>query len=121
VLRESSRVLNYTVNLEALAKPEQDIGVPGGAALLAFSNAVLGSDRAELDKARDALVAELGSAGLTAAAAIAANFTKNDRIANGLGIPSEPFMLKDTFEMREQLGINQYPSAVNTLKNWTDK
>jgi hypothetical protein len=113
-LRESSRALNIDVNLEALVRPNVDVKVPGGDLLLAFANAVVGSDHGAMNKARAALADGLGPVTVAGAAAVAANFTKNDRIANGLGIPSE--MAELTVDIREQLGLDNYRSAVNTLK-----
>ena len=43
------------MNPEALVRPEQDIGVPHGDLLLAFAEAIIGTDRAALDTARTAL------------------------------------------------------------------
>jgi hypothetical protein len=37
-------------------------------------------------------------------------------IANGLGIPHDPVMVKATKDIREQLGLNSFLSAINTLK-----
>jgi hypothetical protein len=95
--------------------------VPGGTELLIFAEALISSDRAALDKARNDLADVLGPTAIPAAAAIAANFTKNDRIANGCGIPSEPMMLKATKDIRAQLGINDFRSAVNTFKHFSDE
>ncbi|MBT5941142.1 MAG: hypothetical protein HOG95_14525 [Rhodospirillaceae bacterium] len=101
--------------------PDLDIGVPGGKEILVFSGAVIGSDRAALDKARLDLAEAVGPAAVPAAAAIAANFTKNDRIANGCGIPSEPMMLKATKDIRADLGLNDFRSAVNTFRHFPDE
>lgn len=120
MLRESGKKLNLNINIEALIRPGLDIGVPGGDLLLAFADAVIGPDRAALDQARDALAAGLGPAAVPAAASIAANFTKNDRIANGLGIPVEPMMLKGADDIREKLGLNDFRSAVNTFRHFPE-
>jgi hypothetical protein len=55
---------------------QRDIRLPGGDELLTFSDAVLGTDVAELDKARTALSDSLGPAAVSAASIIAASFTK---------------------------------------------
>ena len=104
------------VNLEALKKPGIDIGVPGGAELLAFSEALISVNKDELDQARTSLENVLGMDSVPAASAIAANFSKNDRIANGLGIPHDSVMFKATSGVRQHLGLDKYRSAVNTLK-----
>ncbi|MBT4906165.1 MAG: hypothetical protein HOK98_05990 [Rhodospirillaceae bacterium] len=105
------------MNPEALVRPELDIGVPHGDLLLVFAEAIIGTDRAALDAARDALIKALGPEAISGASAIAGNFTKNDRVANGLGIPVDPPVLKGTEELREQLGINAYKSAENTFRH----
>ena len=97
-------------------QPDLDSGVPGGAELLIFSEALIGADSRALDAARTALENVLGAAAIPAASAVAANFSKNDRIANGLGIPHDPVMVKATKDIREQLGLDNFRSAINTLK-----
>jgi hypothetical protein len=94
--------------------------VPGGAALIAFAGAVIGADPAALAAARIVLASELGPAAVPAAAAVAANFTKNDRIANGLGIPLDATIMKAAAGLRAELGLDAYPSAVNTLRHMPD-
>ena len=69
-----------------------------------------------MDAARASLENVLGATAIPAASAIAANFSKNDRIANGLGIPHDPIMVKTTKDVREQLGLDNFKSAINTLK-----
>tara|TARA_A100001011_G_scaffold259928_2_gene268379 strand:- start:448 stop:753 length:306 start_codon:yes stop_codon:yes gene_type:complete len=96
---------------------EIDIGFPGGAELLAFSDALLGPKKSELDEARLALSKSLGPASVSAASIIAATFTKNDRIANGTGIPAEPRMMEGNDDIRELLGIKKYKSATNTYRH----
>ena len=98
-----------------------DIGVPGGQELLRFATAIIGSNRAELDAARSEIAKVIGLVAVSAASAVAANFTKNDRIANGCGIPSEPMMLKATKDIRADLGINDYRSAVNTFRHFPEE
>ncbi len=98
-------------------RPEQDIGVPHGNLLLTFAEAVIGTDRASLDAARATLAEALGPAAISGASAIAGNFTKNDRVANALGIPVDPPVLKGTEDLREQLGLNDYASAQNTFRH----
>ena len=120
-LRESGRATDLKINLEALIKPTLEIGVPGGKEILNFSEALIGPDRSILDKARLELADILSPAAVSAASAIAANFTKNDRIANGCGIPSEPKMLKASKDIRANLGLNDYRSAENTFKHFPEE
>lgn len=116
VLRESGRRLGKEFELTGILRPELDTGVDGGGVLISFADAVLGTDVAELDRARIALEARLGADAVVAASAIAANFSKNDRIANAIGIPMDPPFLKGSEDFRERLGINAFRSARNTLK-----
>lgn len=110
-------MLGHAVDLKAVVDRTRDIGYPGGAELLAFSDAVIGPDLAELDKARTALAEALGPAAVTAASIIAASFTKNDRVANGTGIPAEPRMMEGAEDIREMLGLWKFRSAVNTSRH----
>ena len=95
--------------------------MPGGGEILAFADAVIGPDRAAVDRARRNLADSLGPAAVPAAAAIAATFTKNDRIANGTGIPSELRMLRNSREIRAELGINGFRSSANTFRHYPDE
>ena len=95
--------------------------MPGGGEILAFADAVIGPDRAAVDRARRNLAGSLGPAAVPAAAAIAATSTKNDRIANGTGIPSELRMLRNSKEIRAELGINDFRSSANTFRHYPDE
>jgi hypothetical protein len=105
--------------VKALVDPSLDTGVPGGDLLMAYSDAIVGNDRAALDKAREALADGLSPATVTGAAAIAGNFSKNDRIANGCGIPVDQMVLKVTEDIREDLGLNDFRSAQNTFRHYS--
>lgn len=109
------------INLGALVDPAQDIGVPGGAELLAFAEAAIGSDRKTLDGARAAVAEVIGPQAVPAAAAIAANFSKNDRIANGCGIPVDPMVLRATADIRARLRLDDYRSAINTFRHFPEE
>lgn len=91
--------------------------MPGGLILSEFVDALVETDVAALNAARDTLARTLGPAAVTAAAAVAANFTKNDRLANGLGIPIDEPMFKTTADLRAELGLNAYRSAINTFRH----
>jgi len=108
-------MIDLEFDIEALVNPTLEIGVDGGRVLLGFADALLGPDLAELNRARAALAAELGAAAVAAASIIAGNFTKNDRIANGIGIPSDPMFVEKTADFRERLGLLEYRSAKNTF------
>ena len=82
--------------------------------LLKFVDAVCGNDNLAVGPARAALLARMGPAALVEAAAIAANFSTNDRVANAIGIPLEGVFLNGSESYRKELGIDAYPSARNT-------
>lgn len=105
------------MNPEALVRPELDTGVPSGDLLLAYAEAIIGTDRAALDAARVALADALSPVAVVGASAVAGNFSKNDRVANGIGIPIDDMVFKGTEELREQLGLNDYKSAANTFRH----
>ena len=94
--------------------------MPGSAQLLAFAEAIISTDRNRLDAARIALAEKLSPATVTGASAIAANFSKNDRIANAIGIPVEQNDLEPTKAIRAQLGLNEFRSAQNTFRHFAD-
>ena len=110
-------MFGHEVDLKAIVDRQLDINFPGGSELLAFSDAILGPDLAELDKARSTLEVSLGPAAISAASIIAATFTKNDRVANGTGIPAEPRMMEGAEDIREMLGLWNFRSAVNTSRH----
>jgi len=70
-----------------------------------------------LDTARTNLEQTLGAAAVTAASSIAASFSKNDRVANGSGIPAEPRMMDGAEDIREMLGLKKFRSAINTYRH----
>ena len=94
-----------------------DIGFPGGKELLEFSSTLLGASVGELNIARTNLEQTLGLAAVTAASSIAASFSKNDRVANGSGIPAEPRMMDGAEDIREMLGLKKFRSAINTYRH----
>ena len=107
--------MRQNVNLAAIINREVDSGVAHGRQLFDFASAVLGTDRAALDNARRELGAAMGPAAVVAAAIVAADFSLVDRAANAIGIGLESQVLEPSADFRAQLGINDYPSARNSL------
>lgn len=91
--------------------------MPHGKVLSDYCDALAGRNVYALNAARASVVAALGSAAVAGAAAVAANFTKNDRLANGLGIPIDALMFNTTVELRAELGLNNYRTARNTFRH----
>lgn len=93
--------------MRALADPEVESGVPNGRALLAFADAAAGDDDAQLARAREALRAEMGDAGVADAAAVASNFERMVRIADATGIELGDWMESFTEDVRTDLSLDR--------------
>jgi hypothetical protein len=88
-----------------------DCGIPEGALLIDFAEAILGSDQARLARARAAIVAAMGAAALVDAAGIAGLFNAIDRVADATGAPLEEAKAADTASLRDVIGIDEFDSA----------
>ena len=88
-------------------------GLRGGRELVALVEAAL-LEPSGLPAARDAVGKELGDEALVDAVAVAANFQRMTRIADATGIPLDTPMAMMTAGLRDELGINRYPSARNS-------
>jgi hypothetical protein len=93
----------------------KDSGIDHGSELVAFASAVVGSDVAALNTARNMLAERIGEDAVVAAAITASVFSLVDRAANGIGIFVEPMVLKSSADFREEFGLNRFPCAANTL------
>lgn len=102
-------------NLGGAINPDVDSGVEHGQELVRFTAAITGTDIGVLNTAREAAVANLGSQAMVSASMVAANFSMRDLIANAIGINLDGMILKPLADIRELLGINNFPSAANTL------
>lgn len=100
--------------MRILADPNIDSGVPGDWLLVAFSDALVSADIRALKTAQADLILELGSHALVAAAVTAGEFSKNDRLANGLGIPADAPPPEAITDLRELLGVDNFVSAKNS-------
>jgi hypothetical protein len=94
--------------------PKVPSGVAHGEQLLAFADALVGEDGAALDGAREALVAAIGAGGLVDAAAVASNFERMVRIADGTGIPLDAPVRLMAAGLPDELPIRSFGSAANT-------
>jgi hypothetical protein len=79
--------------------------------LEAFVAAVVGDDPDAADAARAMLVDQLGPEWLVDAAAVVANFEMMTRLADGTGARLRPVQIEGSVALREQLGVNAFPSA----------
>jgi hypothetical protein len=116
LLRASSEMSGNKVDVGAVVDPSiaAESGIPDAALLIAFSDAVVGNDEAELERARASLLDAVGFEGLVDAAGVVGNFQRMVRIADGTGIPLDAPLLALTADLRRDLAINDYSSADNT-------
>ena len=111
MLRGSSTNSGEEINLEAIVEGQDtDSGIPGGMELVRFTDAAL-QNPSDLEAARTALVERLGEAEMVDAASVIGNFQRMVRIADSTGIPVDGFMAEANADVREQLGLNDLPSA----------
>lgn len=106
MLRASSEAFGYEVDIRAVTKPAIESGIPHGALLLGFVEAVL--KRGDAEPSRRDLVEALGSDGLMAAAGVIGNFSMMNRIADATGIPVGKGSLARTLDVRESLGLDRF-------------
>ena len=114
LLRESGKAIESTYELRGITDISLNTGVENEDVLLAFANAIWGTDRTGLDSARDALFERMGPGAVVEASITAANFGMVDRIANAIGIPLDVVAESRTADFRAALGIDRFPSARNT-------
>ncbi len=114
MLRASIDYQGVGGELAAVTGDRAGVGLPGGEALVAFADAVVGSSPGEIGPARERVRAELGDAATVDAAGVIANFQRMVRISDGTGIPLDPPMQMMTEGLRADLGINEFASAKNT-------
>ena len=76
-----------------------------------FVTAVVGDDAQRADDARSTLVDQLGPEWLVDASAVVANFEMMTRLADGTGARLRPAQLQASAALRENLGVDTFPSA----------
>ena len=91
-----------------------DSGVPDGRLLISFAEAVLGEDEEALTRARAALHAAIGPAGLVDAAGVVGLFNAIDRVADATGIPLEAEKATASADFRAALGANRFDVTART-------
>jgi len=94
------------VDVSIVVDGDRDGGVAHGAALLAFTDAVMTIDASRIREARAHLVGVAGERAMIDAAAVAAMFQLNTRAADAAGIPIEEPTLEGRAVMGERLGFS---------------
>ena len=105
---------NDALNLNGTVRNEVDSGVEHGEILLRYSDAAVGRTP-DLRAARDALDIAMGPDAVVDCAATIANFQRMVRIADGCGIPLDPFSREESAKWRDGLGIDDFRSRGNTF------
>ena len=111
MLSWSSTKSGTVADIAAIADGEGDAGLPFGAELIAFTDAVAGVDEGALMAARSALVASAGEAFMIDAAAVVANFEMMTRVADGSGARFPEAGADRRAAISEKLHINDFTSA----------
>jgi hypothetical protein len=108
LLRESSKATGENYDLTVLTAGAGDGNIRHGALLVAFADAVLGSDNTRLSAIRREIRTKMGDAALVDAAAITATFNAIDRVADCTGIQIEDAKAEATADLRSALGIDAF-------------
>lgn len=112
VLRASGQVDGEDFDLgNVIGSGDGETGVAHGDILLAFSDAVVGGDDAELARARVAVIEALGEDAFVDAAGTAASFNSIVRIADATGIPVDEFKQDAAREIMDNLGIEDFSAG----------
>ena len=116
LLRASGELNGTPVDLRAVVDPERAAtsGIVAAAPLLALTDALVGRDDAALALARERVLRELGPLVLVDALAVASNFERMVRIADGTGIPLDAPVEIATSDVRATLGIDRFAAAAQT-------
>ena len=114
LLRESSKAVDLSIDTNAIMGGEGAETVNHGAELVAFAEAVTWGS-GNVDEVREATLERLGAVGFVEAASIVGIFNGLVRTADATGIPLDDSMKLATIEAREDLGINEFSGALNTL------
>jgi hypothetical protein len=111
MLSWSSTQEGHPADLAAIADGSGDGGLPFGAELIAFTDAIGGYDEAALEAARRTLVDAAGEPFMIDAAAVAANFEMMTRVADGTGARFPDDVVRQRAGMIGGLGIAGFTSA----------
>ncbi|MGB8859703.1 MAG: hypothetical protein WCC60_10630 [Ilumatobacteraceae bacterium] len=106
MLSWSSTEAGTPADLAAIAEGEGDAGLPFGAEIVAFAEAIGGWDEATLVAARDRLVSVAGEQFMLDAAAVVANFEMMTRVADGTGarFPEDTAVFRADLDARLDIG-----------------
>lgn len=113
MLRVSSQMTGTAVDVRAVnGAKHADAGVEHGAALLAFTEAVMRGDSSTTE--REYLRTVLTPEGFVDVAAVIGSFNVVDRIADATGIPLDVALREMSKGVRDELDLTRFASAANT-------
>lgn len=117
MLRVSAQTTETEINLQGVVGDANaaEQGIAFGSLLVAFAEAVASREEHQIQAAREALRDEAGDAVLVDAAGVAANFQRMVRIADSVGIPVDDMTNEFGQQTRDQLALDKFPSARNSL------
>ncbi len=115
LLRVSGETTGIQVNMAAVnGDVEGGHAIEHAAELVAFTEAVMGTDDATLGEARTALRAVLDTDAFVDTCAVIGAFNVVDRIADSTGIPLDDLMVAATGDLRGELDLARFRSSANT-------
>jgi len=119
MLRVSATTTETNIDLQMIngdktAAAEQT-GVEYGLELMKFAESLATRNNSDLARDRQTLLDVAGEKVLVDAAGVAANFQRMVRIADSIGIPVDNMNAKVSQLVREELDLNRFGSAQNTL------
>ena len=116
LLRGSGQHFGIDYDLQSIYGAQED-RIRHAPELLAYADAFYTRNSNSLDVARRLLAEAIGNAALVDAAGIVSIFEAVVRVADSTGTPLEDYKVEVSEELRQDLGINDFPSAKNTLGN----
>ncbi len=111
MLSWSGQTSGDAVDLTSIATGEGTGGVPFGAELLAFTEAIADWDDEELAETRERLRSAAGDSFMVDAAAVAANFEMMTRVADGTGARFDDTTRRARADLTRTLGVDHWESA----------
>mgnify|MGYP001169145605 CR=1 FL=1 len=117
MLRESVEAEGQTVDLIGVVRgPDAvDESLPAGRELAVFADAIIRGSDEELAAARETLREVVGPQEMADAAGVTGYFECVNRIADGTGLPLDERVLPWCKGIREELGLDSFPTAIHTL------
>ena len=117
MLRVSGRVQGDELDVTAIrdgAEAAEHSGIPHAELLVRFADALVAHDEAGMAALRGPIESALGGDGLVEAAAVAANFQRMVRIADGTGIPTDSSLQLISGDVVEELQLRDLNSSKNS-------